>query len=156
MFGKKKKQEEVWELEDIYAEAKKRLLDMERDPNNFTISSKEEDLIDGIEFNRNRLQAATDEKERSMLKALLETYKTELEAIKRVNPIVAQRQWVADLAKQKEEWTQSRKVKPLSKDAKLAATVTIGVAVAGAVVERLGHIVSWSRVHLPLPRHWKE
>ena len=152
---KKPKVEPVWEQQDLLDAAKARLVQMENDPDNFKLSSKEEDLIDYLEFTRGRL-ASMDPKseEAKLLKTQIDSIKIELDALQAKNPLDAQREYVQSLIDKKLEWQKEFREKPMTKEGKWYIRLTaIGLAMP-IIGEQIGKL--WRHIDTRVQLPWKK
>lgn len=128
MFGrKKKKAEEVWELQSLFTTAKNRLLAMETDPETYGMSSEEEDLLADLRFTRDRMAALDPKSQKEeilTLKARIDSIDVELRALKEKSPLDAQREYVQRLADQKLAWEKEHLPKKMEKSQKWYVVLT--------------------------------
>ena len=152
---RKPKVEPVWEQQDLLDAAKARLVEMENDPENFKLTSKEEDLISYLEFVRGRLQSMDPKSEEAKsLKVQIDSIKIELDALKTKNPLDAQREYVQSLIDKKLEWQKEFREKPMTKEGKWYIRLTaIGLAMP-IIGEQLGKL--WRHIDTRVTLPWKK
>lgn len=152
---RKPKVEPVWEQQDLLNAAKARLVEMENDPENFKLTSKEEDLISYLEFVRGRLQSMDPKSEEAkLLKVQIDSIKIELDALKAKNPLDAQREYVQSLIDKKLEWQKEFRDKPMTREGKWYVRLTaIGLAMP-IIGEQLGKL--WRHIDTRVQLPWKK
>lgn len=152
---RKPKVEPVWEQQDLLDAAKARLVEMENDPENFTLTSKEEDLISYLEFVRGRLMSMDPKSEEAkLLKTQIDSIKIELDALKAKNPLDAQREYVQSLIDKKLEWQKEFRDKPMTREGKWYVRLTaIGLAMP-IIGEQLGKL--WRHIDTRVTLPWKK